>query len=190
MKAAAGIFLAIVTMFTGTAAAETTALGDVEVLAWHPAFDASAPHPGAAAISVGDVSGKKAPFSGFGGGGWSAQLDYIETIDRPDLIGTSVANGKTARPGFAVLQHSFGEGEFRPYLGVGIGAADTRFSDSGHLEKDGLAVMGVVGSNLQFTEMVGAFMQYEHAVATNTIVGAEGETKSHGVSFGVKIMLN
>ncbi len=192
MKAVFGIILGMAVTVSTAAVAETTVLGSVDALEWQPAFDAPAADvkPAASSTEIFELPEKTSPFAGIGGGAWSARLQYTETVDRPDLIGANVANGATSRPGFAVLQHSFGRGEFRPYVGVGIGAADTQFSERGHLEEDGFAVMGVVGSNLQFTDKVGGFMQYEHAVATNAIVGVQGETKSHGLSFGVKIMLN
>jgi hypothetical protein len=119
---------------------------------------------------------------------WSAQVEYQHVIDRPDLLAASTRNEETARPGFATLQRSFGTGDFRPYLGVGVGVAATQFDGIAPSEEGSYAVKGVVGSNLIFTENVGAYVQYDYAVATQD-EAATGDRKSHGLSFGLRISL-
>lgn len=121
---------------------------------------------------------------------WDAQVDYDHTLDRPDLVAGATLNRETARPAFATLRRSFGDGGFRPYVGVGVGQASAKFAAVAPGEADGYAVKGVVGGALDFTETVGAYMQYEHAVAGQNPALAEEEAKSHGFSVGLKISLN
>jgi len=61
------------------------------------------------------------------GGTWGAQIDYDHSIERPDQLAQVARNGEIARPAFATLKRSFGAGGFRPYLGVGVGQASSRF---------------------------------------------------------------
>ncbi len=120
---------------------------------------------------------------------WSTQVEYQHNIDRPDLVAAIARNEETARPGFATLQRSFGKGEFRPYVGVGVGVAATQFDTMMPTAEESYAVKGVVGSNLIFTDKVGAFVQYDYAVATER-EAATGGGKSHGLSFGLRISLH
>ncbi len=120
---------------------------------------------------------------------WSTQVEYRHGIDRPDLLAAVARNEETARPGFATLQRSFGTGEFRPYVGVGVGVAATQFDTVPTTDADAYAVKGVVGSNLIFTDKVGAFVQYDYNVAT-AHEAATGSRESHGLSFGLRIALD
>ena len=125
-----------------------------------------------------------------GKGVWSANIDYVHTLDRPDLVANNARNYDTARPGFATLQRSFGKGEFQPYIGVGVGKAETLFETAAPRANDALAVKGVIGSNLKFTENVGGFIQYDYSVASNALSAVEKERKSHALQFGLRISLN
>ncbi len=120
---------------------------------------------------------------------WGARIDYDDRIDRPDLLAGATRNHEISRPIFATLKRSFGEGDFQPYIGVGIGQASSRFDAVDPGEQDGLAVKGVVGGNLTFTDAVGGYVQYDYAIASENPALADND-KSHGISFGINISLN
>lgn len=120
---------------------------------------------------------------------WGARVDYDHTIDRPDQLAGATRNQETSRPAFATVKRSFGNGEFRPYIGVGVGQASSKFSavDSG--TKDGYAVKGVLGGDLFFSENFGGYVQYDYAVASENPALAD-DKKSHGISMGLSLSLN
>ena len=60
-------------------------------------------------------------------GEWGTQIDYDYSVERPDQLSQVARNGEVSRLSFATLQRSFGTGNFRPYLGVGVGQASARF---------------------------------------------------------------
>ena len=120
---------------------------------------------------------------------WGARVDYDHSIDRPDLLVEATRNNETSRPAFATLKRSFGTGEFRPYVGVGVGQASAKFDAIDPGTEDGYAVKGVVGGNLIFSEAVGGYVQYDYAVASENSALTDDD-KSHGISFGLSISLN
>ena len=120
-------------------------------------------------------------------GEWRARVEYSDRIDRPDLVVEARRNRDIARPALATLQRSFGTGEFRPYLGVGVGTVSSRFA--GIEAQDGYAIAGVVGGDLSFTDRVGGYVQYDYAVTSENPALAE-RRKSHGLRFGLSISLN
>ncbi len=120
---------------------------------------------------------------------WRAKVDYRDTIDRPDLVADASRNADIARPAYATLQRSFGTGEFRPYVGVGIGQTSARFDAARTGPDDGLTVSGVVGGNLKFTDEVGGYVQYDYAVADENPALAN-DRESHALRFGLSISLN
>ena len=120
---------------------------------------------------------------------WSAQVEYRHVIDRPDLVARGKRNEEVARPGFATLKRSFGTGEFRPYVGMGVGVAATQFESIAPTVEDRYAVKAVVGSQMRFTDKVGGYVQYDYAVATESEIDRE-ERKAHGIRFGFSISLN
>lgn len=120
---------------------------------------------------------------------WGATVDYDHSIDRPDMLASVTRNQDTSRPAFATLKRSFGSGEFRPYIGVGVGQASAKFGALDPGTQEGYAVKGVLGGNLFFTEEVGGYVQYDYAVAAENPALAEND-KSHGISLGLSISLN
>lgn len=123
-------------------------------------------------------------------GVWSASVEYSETIDRPDLIASHALNEDTARPGFVTLQRSFGQGGFRPYFGVGVGQAHTQFRNEISKQDEVLAIKGVFGGSLKFTDKVDGFIQYAYAVAPGAETELETRRKAHGLQLGLSIELH
>lgn len=120
---------------------------------------------------------------------WRARVDYRDRIDRPDLVSRASRNADTARPAYATLQRSFGTGEFRPYVGVGIGQTSARFDAVQPGLDEGYTVSGVVGGDLKFSDEVGGYVQYDYAVADENPALANNR-ESHGLRFGLSISLN
>jgi|GEM_PF-2683663 len=120
---------------------------------------------------------------------WGAEVDYDHTIDRPDMLSSVARNEEIARPAFATLRRSFGQGEFRPYIGVGVGQASAKFDAVAPGTPDSYAVKGVLGGNLIFSKEIGGYVQYDYAIASENPALAD-DGKSHGISFGLKISLN
>lgn len=123
-------------------------------------------------------------------GEWGAQIDYDHSIERPDQLAHVARKGEVARPAFATLQRSFGSGGFRPYLGLGVGQASARFEAVDRGVQDGLALKGVVGGKMVFTEEIGGFVQYDYAVAAENPALAREDASSHGIRLGLSIALN
>jgi len=122
-------------------------------------------------------------------GEWGTQIDYDYSVERPDQLSQVVRNGEISRPAFATLQRSFGTGQFRPYLGFGMGQASARFEAVDRGAQDSLALKGVVGGKMTFSDEVGGFVQYDYAVASDNPALADGD-ESHGIRFGLSIALN
>jgi len=122
-------------------------------------------------------------------GEWGTQIDYDYSVERPDQLSQVARNGEVSRLSFATLQRSFGTGNFRPYLGVGVGQASARFEAVERGAQDSLALKGVVGGRMDFSDEVGGYVQYDYAVASENPVLAE-EDASHGIRLGLSIALN
>jgi len=120
---------------------------------------------------------------------WGTRVDYDHSIDRPDMLVDATRNREIARPSFATLKRSFGEGGFQPYVGLGVGQASAKFGAIDPTTDESYAVKGVVGGNMTFTNEVGAYVQYDYAIATENPALADDD-KSHGISFGLSISLN
>lgn len=120
---------------------------------------------------------------------WGAKVDYDHGIDRAYMLADVARNQDVSRPAFATLKRSFGTGEFRPYIGVGVGQASAKFGALDPGTEEGYAVKGVVGGNLFFTDEVGGYVQYDYAIAAENPALAD-EDESHGISLGLSISLN
>lgn len=120
---------------------------------------------------------------------WNTIIDYDHTIYNVDLVSYAFRNQDTARPTFATFKRSFGYGEFQPYFGVGMGWTSSKFASVDPGQYDGLALTGVVGGNLALTDFVGAYVQYDYAVASENQILLDEDT-SHGIRLGVNIALN
>ncbi len=120
---------------------------------------------------------------------WRTRVDYSDRIDRPDLVAHVSRNADIARPAYATLQRSFGTGEFRPYLGVGIGETSSRFDAVQPGQDEGYTVSGVVGGDMRFTDEIGGYVQYDYAVADENPALVD-DRESHGLRFGLSISLN
>jgi len=118
---------------------------------------------------------------------WRAKVDYEARIDSPEMVAHASRNGDIERPAYATLQRSFGSGEFRPYLGVGIGQTSSRFDAV--QPGEGYTVSGVVGGDLRFTDEVGGYVQYDYAIADENPALANNR-ESHGLRLGLSISLN
>ena len=123
-------------------------------------------------------------------GTWRTRVEYSDRLDRPDLVALASRNVDTARPSAATLQRSFGTGDVRPYLGVGLAQTDpARLDAEVRGFGEGYAVKGVVGSDLAFTDDVSGFVQYDYAFGAENPVLAE-RREDHGLRFGLSISLN
>lgn len=120
---------------------------------------------------------------------WQARVEYRNRIDRPDLIAKASRNIDNSRPAYATVRRSFGTGEFRPYLGVGVGQTTSRFDAAPSGGDEGFVISGVVGGDLRFTDEIGGYVQYDYAVA-NENPALSSDRESHGLRLGLSISLN
>lgn len=123
---------------------------------------------------------------------WSAQIEY-GIADQSVQIAQQFSSGDEhgwSKPVFATLQHHFSGDDVIPYVGVGVGFAESLVESPSDVEEDALAFKGVFGTEVALEEGLGAFFEYGFAVAPNAKPFSANSIRSHSLTTGLSIDLN
>lgn len=123
---------------------------------------------------------------------WSARIEY-GIADQSVQITQQFASGDErgwSKPVFATLQHHFNGDDIAPYVGVGVGFAESLVERPSDVEEDALAFKGVFGTEMALEDGLGAFFEYGFAVAPKAKPFSANSIRSHSLTTGLSIDLN
>lgn len=123
---------------------------------------------------------------------WDAQIEYGIATDRVDTP-KAFADGHdawTQKTVFATIQRRFNGGDATPYIGIGAGYAEALVDAPSEVADQALAFKGVFGADFVLEENLGAFVEYNFALAPGASSDTGKSLRSHAISTGLRLDLN
>ena len=123
---------------------------------------------------------------------WRADIEY-GIVDQSAQITQQFASGDEhgwSKPVFVTLQHRFAGDDVTPYVGAGVGYAESLVDTSSEVEENAVAFKGVLGTEMALEEGLGVFFEYGFAVAPKANALSANSIRSHSLNTGLTLDLN
>lgn len=137
-------------------------------------------------VTLNKAEPRSTPFDG-----WGAQIEYgVQTSGAESARNFARGDERGwSKPVFAILQRRFPGENSTPYIGVGAGYAEGLVTTPSEVVEGALAFKGVVGTEINLEQGLGAFLEYSFAVAPSARTGPNTALRSHSLSTGFKLDL-